>query len=349
MYGVWPFTTAVFPARRQDPLNLIFVGEADPRNIRAALLSLDGTRPDFPGAATLPILGHRWKDAIGEVQAAYSRAAGWTGSAIQLECGDFHSPRFHLRLFAAGGCTIANAHLDVPIPGTPHHEVVSWELARRLVVYDLQRSGLLDPATPVRTTPLLHPLVFRQICPRMFARLGELRSLLAETHCITSRGCLRTSGRATVLDLGRTAPPTPERAHHSVYLNLDAVVPKPFCDFGSEFVHVQGPLHLRQEVRVEPLGKLSAHVAGNGELRITPVDPRTRQPRGSELRGQVSEAYTAVVTDDFSFTTMLQDRRLLADGELWQQERLHMQVGPDNSVRYIREARCEPLPGYLPT
>jgi hypothetical protein len=340
-HSLWPFTTACFPARPQDPINLIFAGEADLRNIRAALLSLDGDRPGFPGASVLPILGERWKDAIGEIQAAYSAAEGWTGSAIQLELGDFDTLRFHIRLFAAGGCTLANAHLDVPIPGTASHEVVSWELARRLLVYDLERSGLLDPDTPPFTTEPLHPLLFRQIPPAVFAGLGELESLLLETGSITPRGCLRTGEGATVLTLARAALPTAERARHEVTIHFDAVVPRPFCTTGGEWIHVHGPVRLRQEVHVEPLGRLSSHVGGSGELRVTPVDPQTRQPLGPPLRGRVSETYTAVVTDEFTITTMLQDRLLLGGAVPWQQEWLHMQVGPDNRVRYVREERCE--------
>lgn len=46
----WPFTGTSFNGAPQDPINLIFTGESDPRSIRAALLSLDGdrTRLGFP-------------------------------------------------------------------------------------------------------------------------------------------------------------------------------------------------------------------------------------------------------------------------------------------------------------
>ncbi len=43
----WPYTTDIFPATPKDPINLIFFGEADPRDIRAALLSLDGDRTAY--------------------------------------------------------------------------------------------------------------------------------------------------------------------------------------------------------------------------------------------------------------------------------------------------------------
>ncbi|HEV2132103.1 MAG TPA: hypothetical protein VGR27_13405, partial [Longimicrobiaceae bacterium] len=68
---IWPFTGTTLAGAPQDPINLIFAGEADPRSIRAALLSLSGDRtgvgfpPVFPFNCT-------WKDAIGGLQTAYS-------------------------------------------------------------------------------------------------------------------------------------------------------------------------------------------------------------------------------------------------------------------------------------
>jgi hypothetical protein len=336
--ALWPFTTGSFPAQPQDPVNLIFIGRADPREIRAALLSLDGDRPGCHAAAALSDPATRWTDAIGEVQAAWSGDGGWAGSAIQLECGDYDGLRFHLRLFAAAGCTLASAHLDFAIPGTPFHEVISWELARRLVVYDLQRSGLLDETAPVTVSEPLVPPFFRQIRPEILRELGDLRTWLTETGSITPRGCLRTAERATVLHLAHPAPPPPERARHSVVVRMDTVVPLPFGAMSDGWIRLQGPLHLQQEVEVEPGGRLSARTTIAGDVRATPVDPDTRRPLGPVLRGHVSETHTAVITDVFTAVTMLQDRRLL-DGDHGRQERVSMEVGPDDHVRYSREER----------
>lgn len=43
----WPYTGADLSGTPKDPINLIFFGQADPRDIRAALLSLDGDRTAF--------------------------------------------------------------------------------------------------------------------------------------------------------------------------------------------------------------------------------------------------------------------------------------------------------------
>ena len=41
--SMWPFTGSDFSGAPQDPINLIFLGKADPREIRASLMSLSGT------------------------------------------------------------------------------------------------------------------------------------------------------------------------------------------------------------------------------------------------------------------------------------------------------------------
>ena len=95
----WPYTGKDFSSQGHDPVNLVFVGEADPLDIRAALLALDGNRPGTP---PMPPFTSRWTDAIGDVQMTYGDEDGWSGSAIQLACGDYAPLRFHLRLFKLG-------------------------------------------------------------------------------------------------------------------------------------------------------------------------------------------------------------------------------------------------------
>jgi hypothetical protein len=43
---------------------------------------------------------------MGAVQTSYAASSGWTGSAVQLQCGSYASLRFHLRLFEMGGQTL---------------------------------------------------------------------------------------------------------------------------------------------------------------------------------------------------------------------------------------------------
>src|SRR5687768_8578198 len=114
---VWPYTSADLSVTPKDPLNLVFLGAADPRQIRAALFALDGDRSAFGLPNAFPF-NCTWSDAIGRHQAAYAEAAGWQGSGVQLQCGAYETLRVHMRLFREGDFTLANAHFELLIPGT---------------------------------------------------------------------------------------------------------------------------------------------------------------------------------------------------------------------------------------
>src|SRR5678816_3704277 len=48
---MWPYTSTGFSTSAQDPVNLIFTGAADPRQIRATLLGLSGSGRPGPLAS----------------------------------------------------------------------------------------------------------------------------------------------------------------------------------------------------------------------------------------------------------------------------------------------------------
>ena len=143
----WPYTSAAINGPESDPINLIFPSR-DPREVRASLLFLNGDRTAF-GLPNAPPFNCVWKEAVGGAQVSYTQASGWTGSAIQLECGDY-SMRFHLRLFPAGTATIANVHFEIVVPGTNAHEVLSWDRDELLSRVDFMRSGLLGSCARTR-------------------------------------------------------------------------------------------------------------------------------------------------------------------------------------------------------
>src|SRR5688572_29404593 len=99
--ALWPFTGSDFSGAPKDPINLIFLGKADPREIRASLMSLAGTGRPGP----LPGITCTWDDAVGDPQTNYAAADGWGGSTIHLEWGNFRGPRFHIRMFRKIGVT----------------------------------------------------------------------------------------------------------------------------------------------------------------------------------------------------------------------------------------------------
>ncbi len=157
---LWPFTGVDFSGTAQDPINLIFAGQTDPRALRAALLFLDGNRTAFGFPNAFPF-NLTWQDAIGGVQTAFANPEGWAGSAIQLALGPYDPVRFHLRLFEVGDFALGGAHFEVLIPGTTDHQVISWELAEQLIVADFARSNLLA-AAPQSSDPL-NPSPFKEI------------------------------------------------------------------------------------------------------------------------------------------------------------------------------------------
>ena len=111
---IWPFTSTNFIIP-QDPINLIFIGQADPRALRATLLFLN------------------WQDAIGGMQTAYAEPKGWVGNAVQMEFGAFDPARYHIRFFHFNNFTLANCHFEFLIPGTTSHQVTSWEDGEQFV------------------------------------------------------------------------------------------------------------------------------------------------------------------------------------------------------------------------
>src|SRR5262245_1855430 len=61
--SLWPYTGSDLAGHASDPVNLLFTGDADPANIRDALLRLDGDRTAFGFRAAYPF-NALWSDAI---------------------------------------------------------------------------------------------------------------------------------------------------------------------------------------------------------------------------------------------------------------------------------------------
>lgn len=336
---IWPFTGQTLAGAPQDPVNLIFAGDADPRSIRAALLSLSGDRtgvgfpPVFPFDCT-------WKDAIGGLQTTYSETDRWEGSVIQLECGEYETVRFHIRLFRAGPWTLANAHLDVLIPGTADHQVLTWELAEQLVTADFARSGLLA-APPAQTGPI-NPSPFRDIPPFIYNNLpAGLRALTGgPLGTVTGPVPLQTDGRATILTLRTHVPLTPGTATQNLTLQYNQVIPKPFCNpGGNTWVLVEGPLQLRHEVRVTRSGALTSHTSARGQLWATVVDPLTRTPLVPRQRVRIRENYATGINSDDAAIRVWRD---YTHGPSRTPERMtfELEVGPNEHTHFQFNQSC---------
>lgn len=292
---LWPFTGSDLGGTPSDPVNLVFLGEADPANLRSLLLALDGDRTAFGMPDTFPF-DCTWRDAAGALQAGWA-GGRWIGSAVQLECGEYGSIRFHLRLFPSGAWTVASAHFEVLIPGTTDHQVLSWDLARDLVQVDLLRSGLLDPGAPFGAAVGLTPApTFREVPPVIFNALPpELQALTAGAPGPVSDPVgIANDGTAVIANVAGRATPEPGARSYDMTVDFDQVIPKPFCGSSDlDLVHVAGPVRFTHRVAADQAGEINAQIHVSAELVVTPIDPGTGAPSGEPGRARVSDHFGA--------------------------------------------------------
>jgi hypothetical protein len=341
----WGYTSTNFEGDRSDPINLIFAGEANPLSIREALLRLDGIRTSFGMPGSFPF-DCTWSDAIGEEQTAYSEA-GWEGSVIQLQCGRYENPvRFHVRLFRAGGHTIANAHVDLLIPGTTSHQVLSWELAEQLVTVDMMRTGLLGAAPA--PTGVIHDAPFRSVPAVIYNGMpASLKQLVVDPSggvaapaSVGSPVPILTDGRATILTLRAALEPTPGTTRQDFTINFQQVIPKPYCTDGSDYVYVQGPIVLSQEVQVSASGQFQRRWTASGAPTVTPINPINGQPLAAPQSATIADASRAQYAGSASSLSFSSARELnQADGGV-QSLQVDLQVGPYAVTRVTRRQRC---------
>jgi len=326
----------------QDPVNLVFTGTADPREIRNALLGLDGVRgapfpPVFPFTCT-------WSDAIGGLMAGFGESEGWGGTAIQLQCGSYGPIRFHLRLVKLGGFTIGNAHFELLIPGTTDHQVLSWELAEQLVTYDLARTGLLG-AAPFPTAAMTAAPAHRAIPAVIYNLLpADLRLLIGgPAGNVTADVGIANDGHATAFDLAGRAPAiAPETSQREV-IQFNQLIPKPFCATDPfDYLMVQGPVTLEQEVRTGIGGEVRRSFRAHGSLDALPIDGATGIPEGRAFRAEVSERQDSRAGDDGGEVSGKQLQRLLPSapdgaGSLT----IMLKVAPGRDPSFVRTVDCK--------
>lgn len=338
----WPYTGSDFSGTPQDPINLVFSGRADPRAIRAALFALSGDRSAFGFPAVAPFTC-TWTDAIGDLQTGYGAERGWVGSAVQLACGVFGPVRFHVRLFQAGPLTLGSAHFELLIPGTTDHQVLSWELAEQLVTADLARSGLLG-AAPAPTPPINAVPAFREIPPTIYNLLpADLRAAIGgPAGPVSSPVGISTDGRATRFDLAGSAPAAGGTGQRFV-IDFDQIIPRPFCAAGGEFLHAEGPVELRKDVRVNPSGALVSEFQASGRLRLTPVDPATGAPVGQPYEAEVSDHQVTRYDDGGGQVEgFAMQHELPQDVAGRGRKTVRLKVGPGAVARYDQDIICHP-------
>ncbi len=343
---LWPYTGSDFSATASDPVNLLFLGQADPRLLRAAFLMLDGDRTAFGLPNQFPF-NCTWVDPIDPTpQTTWAEPEGWIGTTIQVECGDFNSIRFHIRLFDAGAWTIGASHLEVRIPGTPGHDVISWEVAEALAVLDLARSGLLNPATDIGLTGVITQVpAFRTTLAEIYNALPSLWPLLGTPGPVSAPVPIPNDGRATILRLANSVNAAPGAIRREYLLQFDQVIPKPFCVQGapSPALYVTGPVRFSQLLNLTPSGNFISQFHALGRLELTPVDPSTGLPVGETYEAKVREHYRAIITDGATLVSNVQLQIELPPGGPGRGRlAFTMRLGPGASDIASVDVRCEP-------
>jgi hypothetical protein len=340
----WPYTGVSLTSEPKDPINLVFFGETDPRDIRAALLGLDGDRSAF-GMPSQPPFNSTWDDAIGDIQASYGEPGGWTPSAIQLACGDYTQARVHLRLFKVGKWTLGGAHFEVLIPGTTDHQVLSWEVAEQFVTVDFMRSGLLDPTAPLFPTAPINDAPFRTIPAVIYNELPvELRGLIGgPLGDVGDDVPIGTDGCATVLNLAGKAARVAGVRDKDIVIDFNQVIPKPFCSSGpNDYVYVTGPVTLTQTSKLEESGAYTTLFRAQGVLSVTPIDPTTGSPIGETLTAKVRELHQSLFVDRSQSALSIRYQGLYplnAPGAGWLFERLNVSSRGGDGYQLV--TRCE--------
>jgi hypothetical protein len=337
----WPYTSASIGGAESDPINLVFANR-DARAVRAALMFLDGNRTAF-GMPNAPPFNCTWKDAVGGAQVSYEESEGWTGSAIQLECGDYAPMRFHLRLFPAGSATLGNVHFEVIVPGTNQHAVLSWELAEKLITADFARSGLLSGIT--MTQPINPAPTFQAINPLIYNGLpAALRFLIGgPPGNVTAPVGIQTDGRATVFTLSGTRAQEAALVRREFDIPFNQVIPKPFCASGPlDFLRVQGTVQVKQTINTTPSGNYLSMYHASGSLDLTPINPLTGET-GETFRAQVNDIYRNIITDQVTLTSNLSLQVMIpAAGPFQGVLHAALRVGPGESSVSSLDVKCNP-------
>ncbi len=242
-----------------DPINLLFVGEADALGIRAALRSLGPGRAERWESLADP--GASWTDGVGGAQTAFAPDWGWSGGAVQLELGDFAGLRAHLRLFPFPEFVLGAAHLERLPAGRFEHTVFSWSGAERLVVRELERAGVVARRTS-------HEM--RLAAPRRLSDAAVPDSL-ADAAGWGASGLLVGEpipgwGSLSVVTLdGLPSGVTPRHLRWS-RLTLDTQITLPAIAAQAD-LRVQGPVDIEHEVSTQ-VGRLRSRTRVTGSLKI---------------------------------------------------------------------------------
>lgn len=346
---LWPYTGDDFGDRVADPMNALFAGTdatyADPLRIRAALRRLDGNRTayGFPPTPGLPF-DCTWRDAVGDEQTAFAEPEQWTGSAIQLQCGEFGPLRFHVRLFGEGPWTLAGTHFELNVPATTTHRVLSWAVAREFLTVDLIRSGILA-AAPGLSAPITPTPVFGRDpieVPVYNSLPVGLRALIGGPLAnVSSPVTVPNDGRARLFVVGKAEPIVADLSEQEFTLQFNQTVPKPFCAGPTDFVKVTGPVYYKSTARVTPAGTYERIYSARADLNVVAVNVLTGE-LGPVQTAKISQEHEGSITPSGALARMSFSQRLFktvgAEGDV---QSLTLHAGTRGHDEYQLKETCD--------
>ena len=349
---LWPFTGAKLDGVPMDPVNLIFTGNADPVQIRAALLALDGDRSILGLPDAYPF-NQVWKDAMGGgVQSTYADEGRWVGSVIQLTLGDYQPVRFHLRLFRTAArmddgspITIGAAHFEVLIPGTTDHQVLSWNAAKEMVVGDMMRTGLLDPAEHLMPSgPITPAPTFRYIIPAVYNGLPDyLRDDLfpdGPVPPVDDPVGIPNDGQAMIVHLAGPATVTSGEFHDMTTVEFGQYVPRPYCSSGPyDYLWIEGAVDFHNSSMVDEFGQFSYQGGYAGVLTAVPVDISTGQPIGPPFTADVTGNQEGFM-NFINAQVKAYDQKLTHEADGPQMDFIRLHVGENGTDMYRAFNKC---------
>lgn len=325
---LWPWTTSTLNVNApDDPVNLYIAGEGDPRAVRAALMTLPPAPPFYC----------TWSDAIGDEQASAAAAVGWTGSAIQLACGEFGPIRVHLRLFDVGGALLGGAHFEVLIEGTSDHQVLSYGLAEDFVLNDLSRTGLMQG---LAWTGVVTPTTYRTIPVVIFNSLPPaLRYLVTGSTdpAATDVPIPNGDGQISIVSLAHYGGPS-VGSSQAFTIEFGQSVPKPFCQQPGEWVLVEGPVQVGMTVRIGAGGILERYFRAQGQITVTPLDGT---PPYQAVVTQDQQAWATATTHWVQAT--LHQILVPGGGSGRGMRNTHLRVGTDVPADFTYVENCRPV------
>jgi hypothetical protein len=349
---LWGYTGSSLADSPSDPVNAVFLGQSRPLQIRSALLALDGNRTAYGLPDAYPF-NATWSEAIGDVQTNWSDGDGWSANYVQLQLGSYDPIRFHLRLFQTGResgdgvWTVGAIHMDLLIPGTADHQVISWETAEAILQVDMLRSGLLDPAMPmIPTGPINSAPSFRSIPAPIYNGLPRDLQILALGPNAPDQADadvpIPSDGQGTIFHLVAAAPPVIGATTQSFVLNYQIVMPKPFCNDGSRSVLVTGPVGFEKTAvaggaQDAPYRSRSQY---RGTLTITPWDITLNQPAGDPYNAEVSGSSIGDLLGN-TYMVIAADNRIAHPHGGLEYLRTNLRVHSAGSKSYLLRSRCD--------